>query len=78
MRKKEQKQFPLDNKENCCIYLLRIITTVIEKSGKFRDFWCMIRTFSGMIRTSVPEGCPMMRLTPLSLAANTVFSSSSQ
>lgn len=27
MRKKEQKQFPLDNKENCCIYLLRIITT---------------------------------------------------
>lgn len=38
----------------------------------------MIRTFSGMIRTSVPEGCPMMRLTPLSLAANTVFTSSSQ
>ena len=33
----------------------------------------MIRTFSGMIRTSVPEGCPMMRLTPLSLAANTIF-----
>ena len=27
MGKKEQKQFPLDNKENCCIYLLRIITT---------------------------------------------------
>ncbi|HCS33731.1 MAG TPA: hypothetical protein DIW49_02910 [Clostridiales bacterium] len=46
---------------------------MIEKSGKFRDFWCMIRTFSGMIRTSVPEGCPMMRLTPLSLAANTIF-----
>ena len=33
----------------------------------------MIRTFSGMIRTSIPEGCPMMRLTPLSLAANTIF-----
>jgi len=27
MGKKEQKQFQLDNKENCCIYLLRIITT---------------------------------------------------
>ena len=27
MGRKEQNQFQLDNKENCCIYLLRIITT---------------------------------------------------
>ena len=38
MRKKEQKQFPLDNKENCCIYLLRIITTAEKCLMKLKKY----------------------------------------
>lgn len=38
MGKKEQKQFPLDNKENCCIYLLRIITTAEKCLMKLKKY----------------------------------------
>lgn len=38
MGKKEQKQFQLDNKENCCIYLLRIITTAEKCLMKLKKY----------------------------------------
>ncbi len=38
MGKKEQKQFSLDNKKNCCIYLLRIITTAEKCLMKLKKY----------------------------------------
>ena len=38
MGKKEQKQFQLDNKENCCIYLLKIITTAEKCLMKLKKY----------------------------------------
>ena len=38
MGKKEQKQFQLDNKENCRIYLLRIITTTEKCLMKLKKY----------------------------------------
>lgn len=38
MGKKEQKQFQLDNKENCRIYLLRIITTAEKCLMKLKKY----------------------------------------
>lgn len=38
MGKKEQKQFRLDSKENCCIYLLRIITTAEKCLIRLKDY----------------------------------------
>ena len=38
MGKKEQKQFQLDSKESCCIYLLRIITTAEKCLMKLKKY----------------------------------------
>ena len=54
MGKKEQKQFPLDSKENCCIYLLRIITTAEKCFIKLKRYNSQAKEILDKYESTVP------------------------